>query len=98
MASIASIAQHREQHGGGGHERDALRAALAAHAAAKKNALCHRAAVDRARGLVAAAERKVARAARGVEEAKVGHALKSTAKCTSGTCSRLTDSLTDGAR
>jgi hypothetical protein len=70
MAAIASIVAHREQRGGGGRERDALREALAVRAAAKLDAACHRTAVDRARDLVSAAERKVARAAKGVEEAK----------------------------
>jgi hypothetical protein len=68
MASILPISKSSSR--GGHDDRSALRAAIAAQAAAKDAVVKHRAAVDRARGLVADAERKAERARAGIAEAK----------------------------
>jgi len=67
MASILPISKSSR---GGHDDRDALRQAIELRKRAAKAAADHRTAIDRARDLVVAAERRAERAARGVEEAK----------------------------
>jgi hypothetical protein len=74
MASIASIVPHREQRGGGGHERDQLRQAIEAARKAERAIEDRKGAILRARQLVEAASRKVQAAAAGIVQAKNEHA------------------------
>ena len=70
-ASVTSISNPSPRRGGsGGNERAALEAAIRERARAADAVQAHRSAIARARSLVSLAERRLEKAARGIEEAK----------------------------